>query len=348
MAKYSVWILEALNISVSGGKSLDGITQGDGSHLPGETITLENGNWLETSIKDNDRNFDDNDNQRLQGDQTINGTNYGNNTKVEAEYSLTLQDPDTGETYEAVSYNVNDSSPAYGTVEGLAFLGPPQGWPPVGKPLNVIDAREGPGSFGQPSAPVDDFVVPCFLPGTRIAVPGGACAVESLAAGDPVLTMDAGARNLRAVLRTPLSRQVLSRAPHLAAVEIAPGAFGHGRPARTLRVSAQHCLLLSGWRAELMFALPEVLVPAGRLVDGRHVRLLAPEGGLEYIHLVFDRHHIIWAEGLATESYLPGTLTAPFAVAGLPAMRPARPRLRGWEARLLSPRRADATAALRA
>jgi len=146
MAKYSVWILEALNISVSGGKSLDGITQGDGSHLPGETITLENGNWLETSIKDNDRNFDDNDNQRLQGDQTINGTNYGNNTKVEAEYSLTLQDPDTGETYEAVSYNVNDSSPAYGTVEGLAFLGPPQGWPPVGKPLNVIDARQGPGS----------------------------------------------------------------------------------------------------------------------------------------------------------------------------------------------------------
>ena len=130
MADYSVWILEESNISVTGGLSLDGITQGDGSHLDGEFITLNSNAWLETLIRDggSDTNFDDNDgNQRLDGAQTIDGTTYSDGTRVEAEYFIEVRDPD-GNTYEMVSFNVNNSSPSYATVEGLAFVGPPQGW----------------------------------------------------------------------------------------------------------------------------------------------------------------------------------------------------------------------------
>lgn len=106
--------------------SLDGITRGDGSHLMGQTITLKSSDWQQVAIKDGDTDFDDNDhNQRLDGPQTIDGTTYGRNTRVEAEYRLTVEDSD-GNTYEVLAFNVDNSSPAYGTVEGRAFVGPPR------------------------------------------------------------------------------------------------------------------------------------------------------------------------------------------------------------------------------
>ena len=175
MANYSVWILEESNISVSGGVTLDGITQGDGSHLVGQTITLNNNNWLEVHIRDRgpDTDFDDNDgNQRLDGAQTIDGITYPSGRRVEAEYRITVQDS-AGNSYDVIGFNVRNSNPAYGTIEGLAFVGDPQDWPPVGEPLTVGGAAEGPGSSGQPAIPVDDLVVPCFTPGTRIATPDG-------------------------------------------------------------------------------------------------------------------------------------------------------------------------------
>ncbi|PKP83786.1 MAG: hypothetical protein CVT80_11930, partial [Alphaproteobacteria bacterium HGW-Alphaproteobacteria-2] len=149
---FSVWMLEASNITVSGGKSLSGITQGDGSHLLGETIRLDNNNWLQTFIQDNDPNFDDNDgNQRLNGAQTIGGVTYASGTQVKAEYRLTLRDPATGKTWTVLGYNVNNSNPNFATIEGLAFVGPVAGFPPIGRNLQVIATFEGPGSAGQPA-----------------------------------------------------------------------------------------------------------------------------------------------------------------------------------------------------
>ena len=37
---YDIYVLEENAITISGGVGLDGVTQGDGSHLPGQTITL--------------------------------------------------------------------------------------------------------------------------------------------------------------------------------------------------------------------------------------------------------------------------------------------------------------------
>lgn len=131
MANYSVWMLEQSKITVSGGKSLDGITQGDGSHLVGETLRLNSNDWLQSSLRDNasDTTFDDNDpSQRLDGAETIDGVSYNNGARIEAEYRLTVRDPD-GNTHDVLGYNVNEpgQSPTYGTVEGLTFVG---GFPP--------------------------------------------------------------------------------------------------------------------------------------------------------------------------------------------------------------------------
>ncbi|MGI1663377.1 Hint domain-containing protein [Palleronia sp. KMU-117] len=350
---YTIWMLEKVNIAVSGGGSLDGITQGDGSHLPGRTITLLSNDWIETQIADNDPNFDDNDtSQRLQGAQTINGVLYPNNTIVEAEYLITLRDPSTGITYRAIGYNVNNSSPAYATIEGLAFVGGQGGFPPVGVPLVVVSASEGPGSSGIPAINAGNVAFPiCFGAGTCIATPAGDRRVETLRPGDAVLTRDHGAQILRWVGVTRVDADRLAAAPAFRPVRIRQDAFGAGAPARDTLLSQQHRLLMTGWRAELLFGEGEVLVAARHLVDGGGVKIACDVTSVIYVHLMFDDHEVVFANGLEAESFRPG----PAAIDGLDAalrdeilalfpdlaeadaMRPARALLRGWEGAMLQP-----------
>lgn len=350
MPTYSVWMLGATNITVSGGGSLSGFTQGNGSHLVGRSITLNSSSFIETQISDNDPNFDDNDaSQTLDGPQVINGVPYPSGTRVEAEYRIVLVDPNTGVQYTALGYNVNNSSPSYGTIEGLSFVGPPSSWPPVGVALTVVQAFEGPGSMGQPPIAYDQLFVPCFTPGTRIRCPGGPRLVETLKQGDPVCVKGAGPQPLRALLRT---RVDVACAPHLAPVTLRAHALGPGRPARDLTVSPQHRFLIRSARADLMFGTPAVLVAAAHLVNGVTIRQATPAPGasawpVTYLHLVFDAHHIVWAEGVETESFLPAAALGDDAPPALRAeiaalfpghapAAPVRPPLRAWEARALA------------
>ena len=143
-------------------------------------------------------------------------------------------------------------------------------------------------------------MIACFTEGTLIDVPAGRVPVERLRAGDEVLTRDHGAQVLRWVGR--VLREAVGRD---APVEIAAGTFGdHGQ----VRLSANHRVLVAGARAELLFGEAEVLVKARHLVDGRAVRVV--EGGeVAYLHLLFDRHEVVTANGLACESYHPGPAT---------------------------------------
>lgn len=140
-------------------------------------------------------------------------------------------------------------------------------------------------------------VVPCFVAGTLIATPDGLRRVETLQPGDLVLTQDQGAQPLRWVGR----RSVLAEG-NFAPIRFAAGAHG---AARELLLSPQHRVLVRDPVAELLFGEAEVLVAAKDLVDG--VRVNVAEGGtVEYVHILFDRHHIVFSEGLASESFLPG------------------------------------------
>ena len=143
--------------------------------------------------------------------------------------------------------------------------------------------------------------VPCFVAGTRILTPSGEIAVEDLRAGDLVVTLDDGPQPLR----WTGSRTVAAEGA-FAPVRIRAGTFGAHRD---LCLSPQHRVLVRDVLADLMFGEPEVLVAAKDLVNGRSVR--REEGGtVTYVHLLFDRHQVVMADGLATESFLPGPAVA--------------------------------------
>jgi hypothetical protein len=286
---FTIYVLAEGQMTIDGAV-LDGVTQGDGSHLVGRTITLNSNAWQAVEINDNDADFADNDSgQQLADPVTIDGTTFSTGTRVEAEYSLTAMAG--GETYTLVAFNIVNSSPSYATVEALAFIGSQGGFPPIGVPLTITAAQEG------PSFPAVDYATPiCFAAGTQIAVPGGAVPVEGLAAGDMVLTRGHGA--------LPLQWAGARRVPALgrfAPVVFAPGVLGN---ARALTVSRQHRLRLSGWRAELMFGEPAVLIPAVHFL-GRPGVSIAEGGWVSYHHLLFDTHQIVLAEGVEAESYHP-------------------------------------------
>ncbi|GGH32558.1 Hint domain-containing protein [Cribrihabitans marinus] len=136
-------------------------------------------------------------------------------------------------------------------------------------------------------------VAVCFAAGTRIETPLGQRAIECLRAGDLVETADDGPRPLRWIG----SRSVPGIGP-FAPVRIRAGALGNDRD---LIVSQQHRVLVSDWRAELWFGEPEVLVPAKLLVDGESIRI-EQQSEIRYVHMLFDRHQIVFAEGCRAES----------------------------------------------
>jgi len=182
----------------------------------------------------------------------------------------------------------------------------------------------------------------CFTPGTLITTPTGLRLIETLAVGDLVETMDNGAQPIRWI-----GRQRVRGVGEFAPIRFQPGALGN---VRELLVSQQHRMLLSGWRAELMFGERQVLAAAKHLVNGDTVHL-SPREGVEYLHLMFDCHEVIFAEGIPTESFHPGDyvlqrdramlseLQAIFpgmASGAAPAWTTARKVLKGFEAALLA------------
>ncbi|WP_101066241.1 Hint domain-containing protein [Roseovarius salinarum] len=188
---------------------------------------------------------------------------------------------------------------------------------------------------------VNDLGPPCFVAGTRIAVPGGTKRVEELAIGDLVETMDRGPQPIRWI-----GRRTVCGDRDLAPVRIPAGAVGN---ARALLVSPQHRMLLSDWRAQLYAGEDAVLCPAIALVDGGRAER-APCDLVTYVHFMFDRHEVVFAEGAPTESfhlgdYLSGDHTAlrreiltvfPELDASPAATRAARPSLRRFEGALVA------------
>ncbi len=151
-----------------------------------------------------------------------------------------------------------------------------------------------PGTGAASTSMVDVSV--CFADGTRIATPEGERAVESLCAGDLVVTAENGTYRSRPVRWVGHRRVDLAAhpRPELAApIRFHAGALGEGLPKRDLLVSPDHALLIDG-----------KLVPAKLLINAMTVVQERHRPAVTYFHVELDEHAILLAEGAATESYL--------------------------------------------
>ncbi|MDP3861240.1 MAG: Hint domain-containing protein [Phaeovulum sp.] len=147
--------------------------------------------------------------------------------------------------------------------------------------------------------------VPCFTPGALIETKVGPVPVELLRIGQKVLTRDSGYQSIRWIGRRALAARDLAANPGLQPVLISAGALGNGLPSADLLVSPQHRMLFSRPRADLLFGEAEVLVAALHLV-GRRGIARARRDSVTYLHIMFDAHEIILADGAWTESFQPG------------------------------------------
>lgn len=139
--------------------------------------------------------------------------------------------------------------------------------------------------------------VVCLTRGTLIDTPDGPKYIETLREGDLVNTLDAGPQEIRWIG----SRSVPAKG-NLAPVRIRAGALGN---IRDMKVSPNHRMLIRGPKAEMLFGERDVLVAAKHLVNDETIRV--EEGGwVDYFHMLFDDHQIIFAEACPTESLFPG------------------------------------------
>lgn len=176
--------------------------------------------------------------------------------------------------------------------------------------VNGIFAEDpgNPGSGEQVVTTVHNVpLVICFALGTMIMTPEGEVAIETLEIGDRVITRDHGVQRIRWIGVTTLPSAYVKANAHLRPILIRAGALGPDQPTRDLRVSRQHRVLVRDWRAEVLFAdAGGVLAPAFTLVNDSTIIEETPVAPVNYVHMAFEQHEVVYAEGVEAESFHPG------------------------------------------
>lgn len=229
-----------------------------------------------------------------------------------------VTDPNSGEA-EAVSL-VDNSLPSPdnvltfvdiggGTTNITATNGPADGAtstniPPAAGNRSIqfdIDGNRIDGPFTEGTS------VTCFVAGTLINTPDGEKRVQDLRVGGLVSTHSRGAQKIRWIGQSHVSEEKLQRYPNLRPVCIKAGTLATNTPTRDLRVSQQHKMLLSDPMLDLHYGASDFLVKAkdiARRFENAYTD--TPDHAVNYFHLLFDTHEIIFANGCPSESFYPG------------------------------------------
>lgn len=134
---------------------------------------------------------------------------------------------------------------------------------------------------------------PCFVRGTLIATPTGESPVETLCAGDLVLTADRRIMPVRWIGRRSLDLTRHPRPKEVSPIRIRGGAFNDDIPRRDLLVSPEHAIF---WN--------NLLIPARLLVNGATIIQDLGARTVNYYHVELEAHAVLLSEGLPAESYL--------------------------------------------
>ncbi|MEX0304925.1 MAG: Hint domain-containing protein, partial [Leisingera sp.] len=155
--------------------------------------------------------------------------------------------------------------------------------------------------------------IPCFTPEVMLATRRGAVPAGQIQLGDLLQTADNGFQPVIWVGKRTLSPAELAQSPHLLPYCLRPG--GLLSPERPMLISPQHRLLVGrkAFGREARFG--ESFLPARLLAEADQAcrQQVAADGPVTYVHLMTERHEVIFAEGIATETFWPG----PEAIRGL-------------------------------
>ncbi|MEE7457395.1 hypothetical protein MPAR168_04850 [Methylorubrum populi] len=165
--------------------------------------------------------------------------------------------------------------------------------PPAGSTRTrfVADTNNTAGDYNVQAAP-------CFTTGTLIRTARGEVAVEDLRVGDLAVTASGLLRPITWIGNRDLDGEGTALPHDQQPVRIRAGAFGPGLPARDLRLSHGHPVLVG---ADVN-GEGGALVPVMCLINGTTI-VREPATQVTYWHIELDAHDILLAEGLAAESY---------------------------------------------
>jgi hypothetical protein len=135
----------------------------------------------------------------------------------------------------------------------------------------------------------------CFLKGTKISTPSGDRLVQELKIGDEVNTL-AGRKPIKWIAYSKFTKEEGRAWPDsVMPIRVARFAIDECSPDSDLYLSPLHCLLFN-----------EALIPVKYLVNGTSVAWGGPSdtSTIEYYHIEFATHEVIYAEGALVESFL--------------------------------------------
>lgn len=144
----------------------------------------------------------------------------------------------------------------------------------------------------------------CVSSEAKILTKIGAVESRNLKEGDLVWTLDHDYQPIRWIGSRSLSAADLIKNPKSRPICVHQNAIGDNMPARDILLSPQHRVLGRSKVAEHMFGTKEVLVAATKLKELVGVETVEASTSVQYIHILFDHHEIIKADGLLVESLL--------------------------------------------
>lgn len=224
-------------------------------------------------------------------DQFLNGTVDGvvfNNAPTNPENQFEVFD--SSNNFVGYIYDLHDSnSAAFSSLQGYVTT-----FELLPGETYTVGSRDGLGDANYAD------LLTCFVSGTRIVTEHGEVAIENLQIGDRVMTRDNGLQPIRWIGASKVRGQ-----GKFAPITFRAGVLGN---TRDLQVSPLHRMLLTGWKAEMLFGESEVLACAKHLVNGDTI-FSDPCAEVTYYHLMFDQHEIVFSEGCPSESFYPGPAT---------------------------------------
>jgi hypothetical protein len=161
--------------------------------------------------------------------------------------------------------------------------------------LPIVGSSKSAKADNEPDGDSDDSGdtdARCFLAGTRILTPRGEVAVEELAIGALVDTLN-GPLPVKWIGHQRYRKVASSWHSSVAPIRVARFALDDQYPRRELYLSPQHCVLVDG-----------ALIAVEHLVNGRSIAPAEMDDRdvVEYLHVELETHEVVFAEGAPAET----------------------------------------------